>query len=675
MSSSSSKRKNKEDGQKVSLEYARSDVDAGVEGPFLAVFPGITPPKDTPFNVYKPDTEETKSKKKRRIIEADTGKVEFVGQNFGESARQGFCRYVIAIRDKNTDKVIFKDAPVIAVDRTIKSLKNAKVHTSSREQFMQAKNTLGEAFGTKKIKQQIKSVERNAVNVSTLESVASILTDSIAAKTSALPSKAEIKAKADEDRPIPPYDINATKVEDIYKLDTLITPAEYQIIPFKALLDKTNKPLEILPFPGSTYVNDGLTAALAVSKKDRHRIRLLMYINFLMAFSTIPDRRLDDSETVNRIMGDAPSLILENFYERFTESPQGTDKKRHTFTPKSKDKLLCWILAIALTLENFNMDASLITRDLSLKQTKVNELFKAMGCKINELTATQKAQMNVSVEDAKMKKRAVLTWTQGEKTKHVPVMTTKKDPSATKKPLNTLSSIVSNLVRAAIGGGTGKHDHVSDQDLDEYVADMIMKSAAESRAKYDKFGLGSGPKASPAKTDSVDKIQLPSGVIIDRAESNGLKTNKRFLSSIIKHTDEHNQALIRSEEKRASEIAKALIADLDRKAADRGEDRDSRGRRRKPNTERMYRAKDWRDSSPKSSSGRMRMDELEIGDLDDKESLSRHMEENTAISITVKIQIQDQVTVTVSIKLKVAISVESIPIKFKIKVTKGEVEE
>jgi DNA-directed RNA polymerase I subunit RPA49 len=54
---------------------------------------------------------------------------------------------------------------------------------------MQAKNTLGEAFGTKKIKQQIKSVERNAVNVSTLDSIAGILHDSIAAKTSALPSK------------------------------------------------------------------------------------------------------------------------------------------------------------------------------------------------------------------------------------------------------------------------------------------------------------------------------------------------------------------------------------------------------------------------------------------------------------------------------------------------------
>ncbi|KAG0292410.1 DNA-directed RNA polymerase I subunit rpa49 [Linnemannia gamsii] len=404
----SSKRKNT-DGPKVTLEYAKADVDASIEGPFLAAFPGIAPPKNVPFNVYKPDSEESKNKKKRRIVEADTGKVEFVGQNFGDNARAGYCRYVLAIRDRDTDKITFKDAPVIPINRTIKSLKNAKGPVAAKEQFTQAKNTLGEAFGTKKIKQQIKSVERNAVNVSTLDSIAGILHDSIAAKTSALPSKESIKAKADEDRPIPPFDLAATKVEDIYKIDTLITPAEYQVIPFKALLEKSSQPLAVLPFQNSAYVNGALTVALSISKKDRHKIRLLMYISFLMAFRTIPDKKLDDSEFVNKIMGDVPSVIMENLYERFTESPEGVDKKRHTFTPKSKDKLLCWILAIALTLENFNMDAGSLTKDLSMKQTRVNELYKSLGCKVNELTATEKAQSGASNEEAKSMKRAILT--------------------------------------------------------------------------------------------------------------------------------------------------------------------------------------------------------------------------------------------------------------------------
>jgi len=82
---------------------------------------------------------------------------------------------------------------------------------------------------------------------------------------------------------------------------------------------------------------------------------------------------------------------------------------RHTFTPKSKDKLLCWILAIALTLENFNMDAGALTKDLSMKQTRLNELYKSLGCKVNELTATEKSQAGVSPEEARAMKRAILT--------------------------------------------------------------------------------------------------------------------------------------------------------------------------------------------------------------------------------------------------------------------------
>ncbi|KAG0369316.1 hypothetical protein BGZ54_010274 [Gamsiella multidivaricata] len=144
--------------------------------------------------------------------------------------------------------------------------------------------------------------------------------------------------------------------------------------------------------------------------------------------------------------------------------------------------------------------------------------------------------------------------------------TEKKKTSQDQQPSNTLSSIVSNLVRAAIGGS---HEEVPDEDLDKYVADMIMKSANKAHNRYQSVGLAAYTPSGLTNADSEDKAQLGSGVIIDRTESNGLKTNKRFLSSIIKSTDDHNQALIRAEDRRATEMAKELIADLDRRAAGR----------------------------------------------------------------------------------------------------------
>lgn len=43
-------------------------------------------------------------------------------------------RYVLAIRDRDTDKITFKDASVIPINRTIKSLKNAKGPVAAKEQ-------------------------------------------------------------------------------------------------------------------------------------------------------------------------------------------------------------------------------------------------------------------------------------------------------------------------------------------------------------------------------------------------------------------------------------------------------------------------------------------------------------------------------------------------------------
>ncbi|KAJ3089673.1 hypothetical protein HK102_005786 [Quaeritorhiza haematococci] len=84
-----------------------------------------------------------------------------------------------------------------------------------------------------------------------------------------------------------------------------------------------------------------------------------------------------------------------------------------------------------------------------------------------------------------------------------------------------LDSVVSSLVRAAVGGDASQ---VSDLDLDKYVADLILKESANSQKKYNEMGIR-------AYLES-QKPNLP-------------KPNKRFLSTIIQSTDDHNKALLR----------------------------------------------------------------------------------------------------------------------------------
>ncbi len=51
---------------------------------------------------------------------------------------------------------------------------------------------------------------------------------------------------------------------------------------------------------------------------------------------------------------------------------------------------------------------------------------------------------------------------------------------------SAIDSVVNNLVRAALGNQAAT---VVDADLDKYVADLILKEAAEKRSKYDRVGM------------------------------------------------------------------------------------------------------------------------------------------------------------------------------------------
>ncbi|KZT73362.1 hypothetical protein DAEQUDRAFT_748928 [Daedalea quercina L-15889] len=99
--------------------------------------------------------------------------------------------------------------------------------------------------------------------------------------------------------------------------------------------------------------------------------------------------------------------------------------------------------------------------------------------------------------------------------------------------MSSLSSVVSNLVRAQMG--TSLAPTVTDEDLDRHVAELILKEAKQKAEKYGQDGI----KAYLRSNDN---------------DSNAPKANKRFLSSIIKSTDDHNKTILRAQAQAAEEI-------------------------------------------------------------------------------------------------------------------------
>jgi hypothetical protein len=58
--------------------------------------------------------------------------------------------------------------------------------------------------------------------------------------------------------------------------------------------------------------------------------------------------------------------------------------------------------------------------------------------------------------------------------------------SPSSAPKNAVNDVVSELIRVAAGS---KARNVSDQDIDKYVADLILKEAEEKRKKYTQVGV------------------------------------------------------------------------------------------------------------------------------------------------------------------------------------------
>lgn len=54
-------------------------------------------------------------------------------------------------------------------------------------------------------------------------------------------------------------------------------------------------------------------------------------------------------------------------------------------------------------------------------------------------------------------------------------------------PKSTLSSVVSNLVRASMG--TAVPSTVTDEDLDRHVAELILKEAKQKAERYGQDGI------------------------------------------------------------------------------------------------------------------------------------------------------------------------------------------
>ncbi|KAG6811740.1 hypothetical protein H0H92_006005 [Tricholoma furcatifolium] len=416
--SSSKKRKHdsiSSDGVVVKL----ATPTAGV-GPLLVNYPALQAPLSTPFSCYankkaKSEAAKAESTKEEDIlVVGETEDVEFIS-NEGETkqvANSG-CRYVIAVHNKRTSTLSILPAAKTphVLTRTVKALKALPALAMSQQEYREARNALGETFGTKKAKASIRAQERNRVDVSAMEGVMSHLQQGIDKGAAGLLTTEAAKEETDKNRLIPPFDASAVDPEDSYPLHNIIPEAEWKalsITAFDQAADQQQRK-DLLAFKWSQWLNRHINAAHAdvdSPKRRRRNLKILLYISAMLAFRRALDRQksLSKDELHDKLSA-VPGIVVDGLISRFTEISRGSTN--HTSTPTTETKLLTFMFALCLKIDNFASDTAQIAHDLNKPVADTNALFKSLGCKIGLLSDRERVQLGLSDKDATAK-RAIL---------------------------------------------------------------------------------------------------------------------------------------------------------------------------------------------------------------------------------------------------------------------------
>jgi DNA-directed RNA polymerase I subunit RPA49 len=135
-------------------------------------------------------------------------------------------RYLVAVHDKQSHTVqfesaeyfVFRKTPKYPIEDSISTTESAALPLK-RARDLRARHLLSETFGTKKARRQIVSLQRNQVNIESLNGASHGIQEAIDKKAEHMLTMKELENSINDSRSIPPFDAQTTDVSKIYKLE------------------------------------------------------------------------------------------------------------------------------------------------------------------------------------------------------------------------------------------------------------------------------------------------------------------------------------------------------------------------------------------------------------------------------------------------------------------------
>ncbi|XP_065058313.1 DNA-directed RNA polymerase I subunit RPA49-like [Rhopilema esculentum] len=317
------------------------------------------------FNLQKPRFNESKE----RILTADSATLKYIGQQVELP-----CRYYIGVVDSDSGDMEIYNTNMFHMKPSITEENNKLSSTNGNEvqkTLAEKNDLLVEAFGTAKQKRAVSARKRNIVDKAEINTKIKKMADNI---------DLSIYSPEPDESPMcsiaPPINLQASTPDQLYSISDIISPEDEPALMEDAaeFMTADRETLEKWrseeKYP--EYVLDHLKRLPAEEDEKLLTVTRLRYLTYMVQFFKLTLASLRKKDCLPGV----PSQIKDRLFSEFS-----LEKNKKRLIPKRfKDKILCYMLVLALLIDECVLDCSSLMRDLKLGPARISLHLKTVGC-------------------------------------------------------------------------------------------------------------------------------------------------------------------------------------------------------------------------------------------------------------------------------------------------------
>ncbi|XP_012624559.2 DNA-directed RNA polymerase I subunit RPA49 [Microcebus murinus] len=346
-------------------------------------------PGNIHFTLYKSSDSTNPRKRNQRILAAETDRLSYVGNNFGTGALKcnTLCRHFVGVLNKTSGQMEVYDAELFNMQPLFsdESIESALTLESQTRTYREKMDSCIEAFGTTKQKRALSSRRMNRVgNESLNRAVAKAAENIIDTKgVTALVSDAIHSDLQDDSLCLPHCYADAAKPEDVYKFEDLLSPVEYEALqsPSEAFRNVTSEEILKMIEENShcSFVIEALKSLPSNEESRDRQARCIWFLDTLIKF-----RAQKVIKRKSALGPGVPHIISTKLLKHFTCLTYNNGSLRNLISDSMKAKITAYVIILALHINNFQIDLTVLQRDLKLSEKRMMEIAKAMRLKISK---------------------------------------------------------------------------------------------------------------------------------------------------------------------------------------------------------------------------------------------------------------------------------------------------